>query len=377
MITRRGVPMRALLAAMALIVAGSLGAGPASARGPAKHWHAKHGLSLRQLAGQRVIYSYPGLTPPDALLRHIRRGEAGGVIFFGENISSTAQIRGVVEQLQAANRESPVHAPLLMMTDQEGGIVRRLPGEPILSEKQIGASDHAVELARQAGTDAGENLRGAAMNLNLAPVLDVFREPGNFIDRFGRSYSMDPAVVARLGSTFIRAQQATGIAATAKHFPGLGAAARDENTDLAPVTLDLPLRTIRRVDERPYRPAIAAGVDLVMSSWAVYPALDPRRPAGISPRVVRGELRERLGFRGVTITDALEAGALQAFGSAGERGVLAAQAGEDLLLYSARDVAQGTQGLDALVGALRSGRLDQRQARQATRRVLALRRGLR
>lgn len=143
------------------------------------------------------------------------------------------------------------------------------------------------------------------------------------------------------------------------------------------MTLDLPLRAIRRVDERPHRPAIAAGVDLVMSSWAIYPALDPRRPSGSSPRVVRVELRRRLGFRGVTITDALEAGALQAFGSAGERGVLAAKAGEDLLLYSARDVNRGTQALDALGGALRSGRLDGREARQATQRVLSLRRGLR
>jgi Glycosyl hydrolase family 3 N terminal domain len=108
---------------------------------------------------------------------------------------------------------------------------------------------------------------------------------------------MDPREVSRLGAASISAQQRTGVAATAKHFPGLGAAATNQNTDEGPVTLNLSLDTIRRVDEVPYPAAIQAGVELVMSSWAVYPALDPPRPAGLSPTVIQGELRARLGFR--------------------------------------------------------------------------------
>ena len=107
----------------------------------------------------------------------------------------------------------------------------------------------------------------------------------------------------------IKAQQAGGVAATAKHFPGLGAAAASQNTDAGPVTLYLSLATIRSIDEVPFAAAIAAGVKLVMVSWAVYPAMGAR-PAGLSPNVVQGELRGRLDFTGVTITDALEAGAL-------------------------------------------------------------------
>ncbi len=149
------------------------------------------------------------------------------------------------------------------------------------------------------------------MNVNLAPVLDVYRTPGDFDDQFGRSYSMNPDVVSRLGADFITAQQHVGVAATAKHFPGLGAAARSQDTDVAPVTLNLPASTIRGVDEFPYRAAIGAGVKLVMVSWAVYPSLGSKRPAGLSGLVI-GELRTRLGFKGVTITDALEAGAPRA-----------------------------------------------------------------
>ena len=109
------------------------------------------------------------------------------------------------------------------------------------------------------------------------------------------------------------------MAAAAKHFPGLGAAARNQDTDLRPVTLAVGTAALRRVDERPYRAAVAAGVRLVMVSWAVYPALDPYRPAGLSPLVVQGELRQRLGFQGVTITDGLEGGALRRYGPVAQR----------------------------------------------------------
>src|SRR5690606_6524750 len=104
----------------------------------------------------------------------------------------------------------------------------------------------------------------------------------------------NPFQVRALGAAFVRGMRRTGVAATAKHFPGLGAASAQQDTDAGPVTLDLPLRTLRSVDMVPYPAAIAAGVDLVMTSWAVYPALHPGRPAGLSRRVIHGELRGRL-----------------------------------------------------------------------------------
>jgi beta-N-acetylhexosaminidase len=335
-------------------------------------------LSSAQLAGQRIVYAYAGLTPPSQLLSLIRSGEAAGVIFFSPNIASQAQLRAVIGQLQAANAASPVHAPLLMMTDQEGGLVRRLPGAPQLSEKQIGAAPNASALAAAAGSGAGRNLASTGLNVNLAPVLDVFRSSGNFIDAYERSYSSNPAVVASLGGAFIAAQQRTAVAATAKHFPGLGAAGAAQDTDTGPVTLNVPLSTLRSVDELPYRAAIAAGVKLVMVSWAIYPALDPRLPAGLSSAVIDGELRARLGFGGVTITDGLGAGALNAFGGFATRGVLAARAGADLLLCSTTNAAgntpaNGLAALGGLVAALSAGSLPRAAAQQAAALVIALR----
>lgn len=263
--------------------------------------------------------------------------------------------------------------PLLMMTDQEGGLVRRLPGAPLLSEKQIGQSPHGLALARQAGTGAGQNLRGVGMNVNLAPVLDVYRKTGNFIDRLQRSYSSNPSRASQLGAAFITAQQRVGVAATAKHFPGLGAAATDENTDVRPVTLHLSLPSLRQVDEVPYPAAIAAGVRLVMTSWAVYPALDAHRPAGLSSTIIQKELRQRLSFRGVTVTDALEAGALRDFGAIPARAVLAAGAGMDLLLCSGQDVSEGIAGVNGLASALRGGKLERAAFLTSIKRVIALR----
>jgi len=330
-------------------------------------------LTPQQEAGQRIIYSYTGLTPPASLIQRIQAGQAAGVIFFGDNISSDTQISSVVGQLRQAAAQSPVAAPLLLMTDQEGGQVRRLPGAPTLSEKQIGQSANAVTVAGQAGHDAGENLRSVGMNVNLAPVLDVYYQAGNFIDEFQRSYSNNASVVSSLGQAFIGNQQTVGAAATAKHFPGLGAATTSQNTDAQPVTLNVSLSGLRSKDEVPYPAAIAAGVKLIMVSWATYPALDASRPAGLSSAVVQGELRNRLGFQGVTVTDAIEAGGLQAFGSDANRSVLAAQAGMDLILCADGTVAQGDNVNAALVGAMQSGQLSQSSFTAAVNRVTALR----
>jgi beta-N-acetylhexosaminidase len=173
----------------------------------------------------------------------------------------------------------------------------------------------------------------------------------------------------------LRAQQAGGVAATVKHFPGLGAATKDQDTDVGPVTLNLPLTTLRTVDEVPFQSAIAAGVKLVMVSWAIYPALGAR-PAGLSPNVVQGELRTRLHFTGVTITDALEAGALNPFGSIQHRTLRAAIAGMDLMLAAGQNVTEGQQAAGELATDYSNGTLNQATFQAAVNRVIALRQSL-
>ena len=379
----RGVGRRSLLvggAAALLAGAGLMKPAPALAAGSTggaseTMGTEPFGLSPAQQVGQLVIWSYPGLTPPPALFDAIRAGLVGGVIFFGENInrSDRSQIQAVTGELAQAQADSGIGYPLLLMTDQEGGIVQRLPGAPGISEKQIGASADPVGAAQSAGTGAAQNLLNAGMNCNLAPVLDVYRQAGNFDDQFGRSYSMDPVVCGECGAASVAVQQQLGVVTTGKHFPGLGAATRAQNTDLGPVTLDVSLSDLRSIDELPFTYAINANVDMIMTSWATYPALDPDLPSGLSPRIVRGELRGRLKFRGVTITDAIEAGALQNFGDTGERAVAAAAAGMDIVLCSARDISQGQDAVDALQAAVADGQLDRGEAIHALQRVLALR----
>ncbi|KAF5381641.1 hypothetical protein D9615_005495 [Tricholomella constricta] len=321
-------------------------------------------------AGQHVIWSYPGLTPPQSLYTAISAGQVAGVIFFKENIGTN--IASIVTSLKNANVNSPTKLPLLLMTDQEGGQVRRLSGAPVLSAKDMCASGTAAS----GGTGAGENLKSVGMNLNLAPVLDVYRKAGDFEDQFERSFSNDPAKVSSCGADFISAQQATGVAASAKHFPGLGAAAAGENTDVQPVTLDLSVSEIQNVDELPYIAAIAAGVKLVMPSWAVYPSIDASRPSGLSSTFHFTELRGRLGFEGVTISDAIEAGALQAYGSHANRAILATGAGMDLILAAARDVNQGAGIVTALANGLDNGTIDKKAFDRSTARIAALRSSL-
>jgi len=338
-------------------------------------------LSRAQLAGQRVIYGYPGLTPPTRLLQLIRRGEVGGVIFFSGNYANRSQFKTAVRRLEAANASAtnPASAyPLLLMTDQEGGEVRRLPGAPALSEKQIGAIkplSAAETAASKAGSGAAANLRRFGLNVDLAPVLDVYRRAGDFDDQYQRSYSTRATVVSALGAKFVQAMQKGNVAATVKHFPGLGAAAKNQDTDVAPVTINLSAATLKNRDEYPYKAAIAAGVKLVMVSWAVYPHLGSKRPAGLSSAIVQGQLRQRLGYQGVTITDAIGAGALRAYGSTANRTRLAAEAGMDLILAS-DSVAQGVQSLGGLENGYKTGALNQAAFRTVVAQILALRQSL-
>jgi beta-N-acetylhexosaminidase len=281
------------------------------------------GLTQRQLAGQRVVAGFSGTSAPQPLLKRIHRGELGGVILFGENVRSRPQLRSLTASLQRARPDGA--PPLIVATDQEGGQVKRLGGAPTLSPPQLGARNDAA-LARRQGVATAKNLRGVGVNVNLAPVLDVARR-GSIMERQGRSYSRSAKRVARIGGAFVRGLSAGGVAATGKHFPGLGAATKNQDLEVNRITT--PLSRLRSFDERPY----TIDLPLVMVSSAIYPALGDR-PAVFSRKVVAEELRGQFGFDGVTISDALDAPAMARYGSLHKRALLATRAGVDLLLYA-------------------------------------------
>jgi beta-N-acetylhexosaminidase len=348
---------------------GSTGSTGGSAAAEEKRSTLAERLTPSQLAGERVVVSIDGtgLTPE---LRHaIHSGKVAGVVLFEVDFPSRAAGRELIDAVQSIKRPKVLGGlPLLVMTDQEGGQVKRVDGAPEVSAATMGAE--GPSFSRRQGRETAANLRSLGVNVDLAPVLDVGR-PGGVIADTERAFGETPAAVARSAIPFARGLEAGGVAATAKHFPGLGTAS--ENTDFEAQHLALSKAQLRAIDEAPYASFIAAGGKLVMLSTATYPAFS-NRPAAFTRRIATGELRRRLGFRGVTITDSLGGAAVAEFGGQREAAVDGAAAGDDLLLFD--DLPSAIAGHEALVKQLHAGALKRAPFLAAVGRVLALRRGL-
>jgi beta-N-acetylhexosaminidase len=325
-------------------------------------------LPLPQLLGQRLVVGFDGTVVSPQLEAAIRQGRVAGVVLFADNLPSRAAGRQLISRLQSLPRPRRLRAPLLVMVDQEGGQVVRIDGAPAVSAAAMGARGAAF--SREQGRRTAANLGQLGVNVDLAPVLDVAR-PGGMIAATERGFGSSAERVAATAVPFARGLQEGGVATTAKHFPGLGAAT--ENTDFAVQRVDLSKQELRALDAAPYRDFIAAGGDLVMLATAIYPALSPQ-PAAFSRAIVSAELRDRLGFKGVTITDALDTVAVRAFGDPAEAGVAAVRAGSDLLLFT--ELGPAEQALRVLAAKRRAGALDRTELVAAAQRILDLRREL-
>ena len=323
-------------------------------------------LPLKRVVGQTIVGKVGKSGPGEQLLRSVRKGWLGGVIVVPRNETTLEQQVG---QLQDAARAGG-NPPLLVMIDQEGGEVKRLPGPPDQSAAQIGDSGDA-DLAREQGESTGSYLAGLGVNVDLAPVLDVER-PTTAETIASRTFGDDPALVSELGVAFIEGLQGANVAATAKHFPGLGLAT--VNTDFGPVTVAATQEDINDA-LIPFRDAIEAGVDMVMMSSASYPGLGSRMPAALAPPVVQGLLRDQLGFEGVIVTDDLESEAISEGTSPANAAVAALAAGNDLALF-AGSARTATTAFDAVVKAAKAGELDRGLLDQAFTRVATLKAGL-
>jgi len=270
--------------------------------------------------GATIVSALAGPPKPSFLAR-VHAGEIGGVILVGQ--WRPAEMRSTTAQLHAAG--CAIGRPLLVLVDQEGGFARRLTwAQPDNSEGELGhlgIGETDLE-ARQAAVQ----LRQTGIDVDLAPVTDTLG-PRGFLR--GRSFGSDPALVGELAVTYVRALQRNGVAATAKHFPGLGSAT--QNTDDSVVT-------VWKTELEPFIQAVNAGVKLVMVSSAAYPRLDTSgTPAMFSRPIVTTLLRQRMGFKGVVVTDALDAPAAARTPDAPAR---ALAAGVDLLLYTGSGAAR-------------------------------------
>ena len=315
---------------------------------------------LAQLVGARLVVGIDGTTATPALLERIRRGQVGGVILMGRNVRNAPQARA----LTAALRDAAAAGghPLLVMTDQEGGAVRRFRwAPPAASAEEMGQLGEAA--IRRRGHDTATALERLGVDVDLAPVADVPGVPGSFIAAQHRGFSRVPARAAKDVTAFAAGLLDGGVAPTLKHFPGLGLATT--STDDAAVTIDAPA-TALAPGLLPYRRAIAAGVaPLVMISNAAYTAYGGR-PAAWSPQVL-SLLRGR-GFTGVTITDALEPLATTHGVTLSQAAIGAARAGVDLLLFVGSE--HSTAGVyDALLAEARAGRLPRASLEQSAARI--------
>ena len=330
-----------------------------------------HPPTLRQLIGQKLVVRMTGTTPSAALLGRIQRGEIGGVVLFGDNITSAAQLQSLTAALQAAARAGG-RKPLLISTDQEGGSVKRIPWiAPTLSPPQMGATGLA-SVARAQGAATGSGLLGLGINCDLAPVADVPASTSSFMYQDGRTWSFDATTTARLSVAFARGLRDSGVVPVMKHFPGLGFALR--NTDTSVVTLSQSATRLLP-GLQPYQLAVTRALPMVMLSNATYTAYDRNNGAGWSPWIVNDLLRGQLGFTGVTITDSLSGTAKARGVATSTLAIRAAIAGTDMIMLTGSEAATA-RDFDALLAAARAGTIPRATLEASYQRISTLKAAL-
>jgi beta-N-acetylhexosaminidase len=331
---------------------------PAAAPAQSESVAAVERLSLRQQVGQLIVLRFAGTTPPAYVRRALRERRAAGAILFRDNVTGPGQLKALTRALRRAG-EDPVVA-----VDQEGGEIRILPWAP---PARSAPEQTAADRVRQDATAAAKALRRLGITVSLAPVADVPTVSGAAMS--GRELARDARTASAAMAAAVRGWEAGGVAATAKHFPGLGGAR--VNTDFGSETIRRSRGALGRTDLPPFEAAIDAGVPLVMVGHARYPALDPDRIASQSAPIVEALLRGRLGFRGVVVTDSMEARASIATGSITTVSERAVRAGADLVLLTGRGSYRPVY--DHLLAQARRSPAFRLRVRESAARVLALR----
>ncbi|WP_328726150.1 glycoside hydrolase family 3 protein [Streptomyces sp. NBC_00259] len=309
---------------------------------------------------------FVGTTAPDWLLRRIGEG-LSSVGLFGRNIASPGQLAALTAQLRAERGD------VLVAIDEEGGDVTRLEvrtGSSFPGNHALGVVDD-VELTRAVAAELGRRLAECGVDLNWAPSADVNSNPDNPVIGV-RSFGSDPRLVARHTAAYVEGLQSAGVAACTKHFPGHGDTAVDSHHSMP--RIDVELATLHARELQPFRAAIAAGSKSVMSAHILLPALDPDRPATLSPQILTGLLRRELGYDGLIVTDGMEMQAISSTYGIERGSVLAIAAGADAICVGGGLADEDTvlRLRDALVTAVRQGELPEERLADAAARVRAL-----
>ena len=325
---------------------------------------------LRRTAAQLFMVNLPGPTLDRASRLFFEEFRPGGVVLFKRNVRSPAELRTLVS---AIHERGPGTRPIVAI-DHEGGRVDRLP-RPFTHFPPMAAvgARGDVRLAEAVGRAMGRELAAVGIDLDFAPVLDVWSNPRNRVIG-DRAFGADPARVARMGLALARGLLREGVLACGKHFPGHGATVGDSHFVLPRVRRSR--RALAACDLVPFARAAVAGLPALMTAHVVYPALDARRPATLSAKICRDLLRRRLGFRGELFSDDLEMNAIAAGSTPGKAAIAALEAGCDMLLVcQTTDAAR--DAIDVVADALAAGTPDADVVATALARIQAMRGRLR
>lgn len=332
-------------------------------------------LGLERAVGQKLLLAFEGKQQPsDAILQAMQQGMPAGVTLFRAfNVDNPAQVRDLTASLQAAAKAAGLPR-LLIAVDQEGGQLMAVGGgTPFPGNMALGATG-SRELARRTGLAMGFELAAMGINVNYAPVCDVNVNPKN--PGVGtRSFGEDPKLVAKMSAAIVEGLHAAGVAATAKHFPGLGDAATDPHYGTPILVHDRD--RLQRVELPPFEAAIRAGARLVMTAHVALPALNNGLdiPATLSESILKDLLRGELGFEGVIVSDAMDMKAIRQGPGLAIDAIAAVRAGVDLLLLIG-DIDEQQMIFEAILQAVRRGLLSRDEVFASARKVLELKKWL-
>ena len=318
-------------------------------------------LGVRDAVGQMFLVGMDGTEPNYYIEKMVRERNIGGVLLLGHNMESEEQTKELTDSLQRLSIETEPATPLFVAVDHEGGEVQGAPwvsSQPSAAEVGGGGDP---EVAREVSERIGGELRRGGVNTNLAPVVDT----GSGAAIGSRSYGEDPTLVALMGAAAVGGFEEAGVVSAAKHFPNHGSALEDSH--VARPVVDHDIETVLRSDLAPFRAAVDAGVSMVMMGHLVYPAVDPERPASLSPAAV-GLLRDELGFDGVIVTDDLIMEGARRGGMTAETALRAVEAGLDLLIISGPPEEQAA-AYDAIVAAVESGEIPRERIDASVKRI--------
>jgi len=326
-------------------------------------------MSLEEKVGQMILAGFEGRVAPDAAtLRMIREDHIGGVILYKNNIADTAKMTKLINAIKAANAKAG-NAPIFVSVDQEGGKVSRLPAayEKIPEAAVVGRTGDEG-LAERMGNLLAREVRSAGFNVDFAPVLDINSNPNNPVIG-NRSFGASAELVERAGLAVMRGMRDQGVISVVKHFPGHGDTAVDSHLDL-PV-LNKTADQLAKLEWLPFKAAIGQQADAVMVAHILFPKIDPDAPASFSKVIIGDQLRGKLGYKGVVITDDMTMGAIAKHYNLAEASVKSIEAGSDILLAAhGYDVEHNVY--KALLSAVKSGRLSEARIDESVKRILTL-----